>query len=103
LSAAKDLKQLSVLGVIGALRACRGDFGVDTWMRFFVAALLRMTATTTAKANGPAEAGRYRRKYFLEGEASPGRFSGWRHGGGRAAALQRFLTSRWEWGMEGRG
>src|ERR1700722_4440200 len=70
----------------------RGDVGVESWMRSF--APLRMTATT--KANGPAKAGRYKRKYLLADVASPGRFLAWRQGGGTlhssgqgATALQR--------------
>jgi hypothetical protein len=43
-------------------------------MRSFVATLLRMTATAKATANGPAKAGRYRRKYLLVDDASPGKF-----------------------------
>jgi|ERR1700722_17150302 hypothetical protein len=58
-------------------------------------AALRMTATSKAtakaKANGPAEAGRYRRKYSFGGRGCGWEFFGLRQDGGRATALQRFL------------
>jgi hypothetical protein len=77
------------------------------WVRFFVA--LRMTANCDDRgkvkrttATGPAEAGRYRRKYFLADDSSLGRFLTWRRGGGRATALQRFLAERSGLRMTGR-